>query len=569
MILHILTGLVNRVGIIIVLAFILSKAKLFRNLVTKRKVSILDKFILSIFFGIFGIIGTYSGIKIQGALANSRVIGVFAGGLLGGPFVGIMSGFIAGLHRWAIDIGGFTAVACGISTTVEGILAGILSKKFYKSKNKWMFSLVAGAFAELVQMIIILIVAKPFSQALELVEIIGIPMITVNSIGISMFIAVTESIFKDQERAAAYQAQIALKIANKTLKYFRKGFNTDTAYKTAQIIYNMADLKAVAFTDTEKILAHVGAGEDHHKLGNPIKTNLTKSVIRTGKYKVANSQREIDCNNDSCSLKSAIIVPLKEKNKVIGTLKLYKTEEQSITQIDVELALGLALLFSTQIEVSKVEYQAKLLKDAELKALQAQINPHFLFNAINTIVSFVRIKPDKARELLLHLGSYFRKNLQQNKEEVELYKEIEHVKSYLEIEKARFGEKLKVKFHIPDNLTCYLPPLILQPIVENAVKHGIMEKLEGGTIEIKAIDEVDEVKLIVKDNGVGMDTLYVNSLFSQNKETSSVGLINVNNRLINKYGKEYGLKINSKLGKGTIVTMRIPKDTSERFKEVS
>ncbi|WP_242863188.1 sensor histidine kinase [Caloranaerobacter ferrireducens] len=563
LILTILTSLVNRVGTIIILAFIMSKINLFRKLVTKRNISLSDKFILSILFGIFGIIGTYSGIPVKGALANSRVIGVFVGGLLGGPFVGILSGIIAGFHRWVIDVGGFTAVACAISTIIEGIMAGMLSEKFYKTESKWLFSLVMGIIAETIQMIIILIVAKPFIEAVNLVEIIGIPMIIANSIGIAIFIAITESIFKDQERAAAYQAQIALKIANKTLKYFRKGFNAETARETAQIIYEMTDLKAVAFTDRKKILAHVGAGEDHHKAGDRIKTTITKEVIKSGKYIVANSKEKIDCDIHRCGLKSAIIVPLKENNKVIGTLKLYKTDENSITQVDMELALGLGLLFSTQIELSKIEYQSELLAKAELKALQAQINPHFLFNAINTIVSFIRTKPDKARELLLHLGSYFRKNLQQSGEEVELTKEIEHVKSYLEIEKARFGDKLNVKFDIPDKITCFLPPLILQPIVENSIKHGIMEKLEGGTIIIKAIDDEKETILIVKDDGVGMDEEYIKHIFSKREGNDSVGLINVNNRLKNKYGEEYGLKIESELGVGTTVIMRIPKNSKE------
>ncbi|KPU26953.1 histidine kinase [Caloranaerobacter sp. TR13] len=559
MILTILTALINKLGIIIILAFIMSRTNLFKKLIINRNISLFDKIILAIFFGLFGIIGTYSGIPVKGAIANSRVIGVFVGGLLGGPFIGTFSGLIAGLHRHLIDIGGFTSIACALSTTVEGILAGYLSKYFYQSKNKWLFALVAGIISETIQMIIILIVAKPFIDAVKLVEIIGLPMIITNSIGISISISIIESIFKDQERAAAYQAQIALKIANKTLKYFRKGFSTETAFKTAQIIYEMTDLKAVALTNREKILAHIGVGDDHHRAGDEIITSLTKEVIKSGKYKIANYKHEIGCNIPNCKLNSAIIVPIKEKNKVIGTLKLYKTSEKSISQVDIELALGLALLFSTQVELSKIEYQAKLLAKAELKALQAQINPHFLFNAINTIVSFIRTKPDKARELLLHLSSYFRKNLQQNEDVVELEKEIDHIKSYLEIEKARFGNKLNVKFEIPKNIKCYLPPLTLQPIVENAIKHGIMEKIEGGTIEIKAISEENGTKLIVSDNGVGIDKKYLERIFSNSNENTSVGLINVNNRLKNKYGEKYGLKIQSELGVGTIVTMTIPK----------
>ncbi len=559
MILRVLTNLANRIGIIVILAFIVSKIKPFRQLVAKDKISYKDKLFLSIFFGSIGIIGTYSGIPVRGAIVNSRVIGVFVGGLLGGPFVGIISGLIAGLHRWAIDIGGFTAVACSISTISEGVLAGVLSEKFYKTNNKWDFSLFWGGIAEIIQMIIILVVAKPFTQSIKLVEIIAVPMIIANSIGIAMFIGIIETIFKDEERAAAFQAQRALKIANRTLKYLRKGFNKETANKTAQIINEMTDVEAVAITDNKKILAHIGVGEDHHRVGDNIKTGLTKIVLTKGKYEIANYRDEIDCNYKFCKLKSAIIVPLKEDNKTVGALKLYKTRENSISQVDLELALGLGSLFSTQIELSKIEYQSKLLAKSELKALQTQINPHFLFNAINTIVSFIRTQPNKARELLLHLGAYFRKNLHQNEEEVNIIKEIKHIRSYLEIEKARFGDKIEVNFNIDDNVKCYLPPLILQPIVENAIKHGISEKLDGGTIDIQVLNDEKHTKLIVKDDGIGIKKEKLNQMFSGTKKNDSIGLVNVNNRLINKYGKEYSLKIKSKLGVGTTVTMKIPK----------
>ncbi len=226
-----------------------------------------------------------------------------------------------------------------------------------------------------------------------------------------------------------------------------------------------------------------------------------------------------------------------------------------------ELALGLALLFSTQIELSKLDYQSELLAKAELKALQAQINPHFLFNAINTIVSLIRTQPDNARRLLIHLGNYFRKNLQQNTEEVNIHKEIEHINSYVEIEKARFGDNLKIIYDISEDVDCLLPPLLLQPIVENAIKHGVLEKIEGGTVEILAIDNDNETKIMVKDDGVGMSKELIESLLLGKIESDSIGLINVNNRLKNKYGEKYGLDIESEKDKGTTVTIRIPKKT--------
>lgn len=542
-----------------ILAFMVSKIRLVRNISTKNNISRNEKIALSVIFGLFGIIGTYTGVPIEGALANSRIMGIVVGGLLGGPTVGILAGLIAGIHRFLIDMGGFTTIACTISTIFAGIISGTLSKEFHRNGNRWVFAMVTAIIPVFMELTSILLFSKPFSEAFQLVKIIALPILVTNTIGAGIFVAIIDNVIGEQERAAAYQAQMALKIANRTLKYFRKGFNMNTALKTAQIIKEMTEVKGVAFTDRESILAHVGLGEDHHRPGDHILTGLTKEVIHTGVYKVASTKEEINCSCDSCKLRAAIIVPLKEGSKVIGTLKLYKDKEDSITQVDMELALGLGLLFSTQIELSKIDYQYELLSKAELRALQAQINPHFLFNAINTIVSFTRTDPDTARDLLIHLGSYFRKNLQQNVEEVSIFEEIEHIKSYVEIEKARFGDKLNVKFNIPKDIKCTLPPLILQPIVENGIKHGILEQIEGGNIEVKAVDHDDVTTIVIKDDGVGMEKDFLNSLFKNKPQNDSIGLINVNNRLKNKYGEKNGLTIYSKVGKGTTVIIRIPK----------
>lgn len=290
MLVVLLRNLADRVGIILILAFFLSRISPFRRLVSKKNINMKEKILLSIIFGFFGILGTYSGIHVQGAIANSRVIGVFVGGLLGGPLVGFLSGLIAGGHRLLIDIGGFTALACGLSTFVEGIMGGLLKKRIEKSNYRFIFALFAGFAAEVLQMIIILIVAKPFTSALDLVRVIGIPMIVANGIGIAVFIAITDSILNGIEKEAAYQAQLALKVANKTIAYFKKGFNQETAFKTAQIIKEMADVNAVSFTDTEKILAHVGIGEDHHLPGTSIMTKLTKEVLSKEKFVVASTK---------------------------------------------------------------------------------------------------------------------------------------------------------------------------------------------------------------------------------------------------------------------------------------
>ncbi len=552
-------SLLSRLGIIIVMAYLLSRFEPFKRLIIKKNIRLSEKLILMIVFGLIGISGTYFGIPIHGAIANSRVIGVLIGGLLGGPVVGIGAGFIAGFHRWAIDIHGFTALACAVSTFIEGIIGGSLHLYILQKRNKWLPTFVICVGAELIQMLMILIIAKPFTEALVLVKIIWIPMVLVNSLGAAVMMAIIENIFLEKARIGAYQAQLSLTIADKTLPILRKGLNEQTAYETVKIIYKYIDAAAVAITYKDKILAHVGVGEDHHKPGQSYLTGGTNKVITTGHYFVAQNKKFINCSNETCQLESAVIVPLKEKEKIIGTLKIYQTSQNAISSVEIELALGLAQMFSTQLELAKAEHQAKMLSKAELKALQAQVNPHFLFNALNTIRSLVRTNPDKSRDLLAHLADYFRTNLQHKRDLVDLEEEIQHVKSYLAIENARFEGKLKVHWQIEGGEEVLLPPFTLQPLVENAIKHGLYPKSGEGNIYISLRKTMSNVKLIVKDDGIGIEQDQIKKCMEE-ENPKHIGLNNVNMRLKSHFGSEYGLSIFSEPGKGTTIEVILPKE---------
>ena len=207
----------------------------------------------------------------------------------------------------------------------------------------------------------------------------------------------------------------------------------------------------------------------------------------------------------------------------------------------------MAKLFSTQLELSQIEEKEALRAKAELDALQAQINPHFLFNAINTIVSLIRTEPDEARELLIHLGDYFRNNMQFNKEMIPISDELKNIEAYLKIEKARFGAKLLIDYDISETLDALIPPLLLQPIVENAVKHGIFPKETQGEVKIKIYQD-ETLHLIVEDDGVGM---------SDDKKKDAIGLQNVKKRLHSIYGKNFKFDIESAKDKGTKVSIEI------------
>lgn len=365
---------------------------------------------------------------------------------------------------------------------------------------------------------------------------------------------------EEEEKAGALQAQKALQIANITLPILRQGLLEETASQVAQIIFERVDVEAVAITNREIILAHVGSGCSHHLAGSPIMTNATKEVVTTGEMKLSEEKNQIGCQNPDCTLRSAVIVPLVSRSEVIGTLKLYQDRDHGIGSVEIELAQGLAGLCSTQLELAALEEQAKRVSEAELKALQAQINPHFLFNALNTIVSLIRTDGEKARKLLIQLGEFFRKNIQSGDKFVSLKEELEHIRAYLSIEQARFGEGLKVVENIaPEAETWLVPALTLQPLVENAIKHGIYPKVNGGQVEIRCWIENGELRVVISDDGVGIPSGVLEEV-RMKRYTSArgagVGLSNVNDRLKYLYGS--GLEITSEEGHGTQISLRIP-----------
>ncbi|SDC26376.1 two-component system, LytT family, sensor histidine kinase LytS [Desulfurella multipotens] len=568
MINSLLLTMFERLSIIAILAFFLSKASFFKNILYNAKVKKTDLLLAILIFAGIGILGTYTGVPIKDAIANSRVIGPMVGGLIGGPIVGFGAGLIAGLHR--LTLGGFTATTCGISTALEGLLGGLI-RKYYKGEYiPWELAFFAGVLGESMQMGVILLFAKPYSKALDLVNDIGMPMTVTNAIGITVFMMIVKSVLDEKENISAALAKLSLEIANKTLPFLRNGLNEVSAYNTAKIIYESTDLDAVALTDTSKILAHVGVGDDHHKSSMPIQTSATKNSILNGEINIAMTKEEIGCSIKTCQLNSVVIVPLKCFNNTIGTLKLYrakkKVNRKVISSTDIELAKGLAQLISYQIEIAQVEEQKKLASQAKLIALASQMNPHFLFNTLNTVISFIRTNPQLAREILINLSEYLRYNLKNIGSFITIEKELEIIKSYLYIEKARFGSKIEIKEEIDESLLNEkIPAFILQPLVENSIKHSMPLITSKLVLTIKIKREDSYIHFSVTDNGPGInqeklqhlfDTHYKSDIQSQN--SAGIGIKNVNERLVSIFGNISRLHINTREGKGTNVHFLMP-----------
>ncbi|KXH80856.1 histidine kinase [Sporosarcina sp. HYO08] len=565
----------ERVGMIIAVAFILTRFQFFKDLVRHDQLNRRQELSAILYFGLFGIAGTYFGVAFntdtsnfnsvalelaaEEAIANSRVIGIVVAGLLGGYRLGIGAGLIAGIHR--MTLGGFTAFSCGFSTIVAGFLAGYFHQKKKVLSPLTIFGI--GAMAEAMQMGVILLISKPFEKAYALVEVIGLPMIITNGVGTALFILIIRHVTSEREKETALQAQKTLRIADQTLGHLRKGMNTDTARAVCDILYRELKPSAVAITNSTSILSHVGIASDHHQMNSPIRTDETKEVIDNGKLMVVD-EGTIHCTEPTCPLGAAVIAPLIQRGKTVGTLKLYYSSGKTITDVTVELITGLSALLSNQLELAEADRAVQLAKEAEIKALQAQIHPHFLFNAMNTIVSLIRTDPDQARRLLTSLSYFLRQNVTGTTATlVSLAQELSHVKAYLAINKARFVDKLTIYYDVEETvLTQSIPPFTLQPIVENAIHHGIKDMERDSVIEVFIRPIGDDIEIGVSDNGQGMSSeraamLGTGQLASETG--TGVGLFNVNRRLQMTFGERSSLVVQSEPMKGTTISFRIPK----------
>ena len=546
-----ISHLISNIGCSAMIAFFFIKIDRANIIIKSKAKTKKDIVALSFFFSLLSISGTYIGLNFNGAILNTRNVGVIAGGILGGPYVSIITGLVAGIHRAFVNLGRETAIPCAISTIIGGFLTAYVHR-FIKNKDRIFFGFFLACTIENLSMGLILILLKDKILAQNIVTSFYIPMVLMNSIGASVLILIVEDIIQKSEIVAGNQAKLALEIANKTLPYFRE---TENLSEVCKIIAENLGAKATVITDKKNIIA--GFSFDKAEITKTaIKSNNTRKVLKTGEVMlVIKEDDEIieDFLDISPHIKSCIILPLKEKNDVNGTLKIFFDTAEKITEKNRYLMIGLSHLISTQMEISKVENLISLLKYSELKALQSQINPHFLFNVLNTMTSLIRTNPEKAREVTIDLSNYLRYNLDNNVKSVELIKELNQIDNYIKIEKVRFGDKLNIIYDVDESLYNFqIPSLIIQPLVENSIKHGILKKRENGCVKVivKKIDK--DIEVVIEDDGVGIEQTVIDNLDKQIQE--NIGLKNVHQRLKLLYGEGLNIK---KLEQGTRIKFKI------------
>lgn len=548
--------LLQQMCIYLVIAYLLSKTPIVIPLM-QVTVHLPHKLVCYCIFSLFCIMGSYFGLHIEDTIANTRAIGAILGGLLGGPMVGLLVGITGGIHRYTL--GGITAESCMLSTILTGLISGLLHYGLMKKGrvdliyNPLLVG-VLGLLVESLEMIMVLLISRPFDVVLHAVKSIAAPMIVANSIGAAMFMRILldrRAIF--ERYTSAFSAK-ALKIAASTEGLLRDGFNQRNSTKVAQIIYQELDIGAVSITDREKILAFIGVGDDHHLPGTPITSNITLEAIEQNDVKYLDGVHQpYQCSiNKYCRLGSTLVIPLRgENNTVVGTIKLYEAKNTLFSSINRTLGEGIASLLSAQILAGQNEHYKQLLSKTEIKLLHAQVNPHFLFNALNTLLAVIRRDKQQASQLVQNLSTFFRKNLKRTDEIVTLKDEIEHVNAYLQIEKMRFMEQLTVEIAIPPHLeSAQLPAFSLQPIVENAIKHGTSQLIGKGKVAIYAYEQNQTLVLEVMDNA--------GNYCENKKDTKGLGLNLVDKRINIRYGEQYGIKIECEPDTYTKVVLTLP-----------
>jgi len=520
-----LLAVFDRAALMLICLFFLTRTRLFRQLLHKDDHSPLEKAAVIAIFSLFALFSTWSGIHVDGSLLNVRVIAVMAGGILFGPWVGVITGIIAGLHRFLIDIDGVTSVPCLITSIIAGCVSGAINRRVPKAQ-RWRTGIIGGMLCEALTMILILAWAKPMSLGLSIVSEIALPMI-LGASSIGLIVLLVQSVEGEKEAIAARQAKLALDIANKTLPLFRD-VNSDSLRRICEIICHDINADAVAITNKTQILAYVGYGERNYQNGDEGISPTTAQAMSSGKIIIKNN----DEAHRTKDIHSMIVIPLREKGKVTGTLKIYYRRAHRITGSLKEMAIGLSQLISTQLEVSRAEQLREMANKAELRALQSKINPHFLFNALNAINSSIRLNPDTARQLVINLSRYLRYNLELNDDEtIDIKRELWQVKDYIAIEQARFGDKLSMIYDIDDDLHFSLPSLLIQPLVENAIVHGIQPCRGKGVVTLSVKACGDQVRISVRDTGPGISDEVMRRVANNEMPGNKIGLLNVHHRV--------------------------------------
>lgn len=343
-----------------------------------------------------------------------------------------------------------------------------------------------------------------------------------------------------------------LHTASQTAPALRGGLTQESAQRSMPHLRRLLGGGGVLLADRSAVLAVADLDADHCSLlQGPLEAAVAANKPQTL------SSRQLACGDSLCALQGGVVVPLEVDGQVVGALgTVGSTASAALTRLTMEVAR----FVSSQLELAELARERSRADQAELRFLRAQIAPHFVYNALTAIESFVRTDPERARELLVGFADFTRYSFRSRGQFVTMAEELRLVDTYLDLERARFGDRLSVSVRVaPGVLSVALPSLVIQPLVENAVRHGLEPSERPGTLSIAVTDEGGEAAVTIQDDGVGADPVRLLDVLSGTDPSDAVGLHNVDERLRAVFGEDHGLRIRTGIGTGTTVTLRIPK----------
>lgn len=578
--------LFERLGLLLLIAFVMTRTPGFKSLLY-RKYSVRMSLVHTLVFGLFGIASTMMGIVIEDdgelrhrlilfpvddnhLIVSLSLVAIVIAGLLGGPVLGFGAGFITGMYL--VFLGGVGAIANGLVNPITGLLAGLTAKFFSNERVISPFkALFIGVFPPILHMQLLLIMYADVSYITDVVNTVGLPLVLSNSMAIAIFTAMIGIVLKEQENEAALASKQALTIAKEALPFLKKDSPSEVAEGLAQLLFGRLKLAAVSVANQGVLLAYKGLGEDHHKTNEQVTAPLAWKAIQQQQIQVAYVKADLNCSHQKCPLEAAIFIPIIEDGKTTFLITFYFRKQEHISPVEMMMAQGLGQFISDQLNMLTAEKLKVHIRDAELRNLQAQINPHFLFNTLQLIAGLFRENPAKARRLTLLLANYMRFNLRLvSKSLVELEKEWEHVEAYTAIIQERFKGRLDISFERPEDLSnIFIPPSTIQPLIENSVHHGLKNVSDQAKIEVIIKKEAGRLFISVRDNGSGFpeDILpIVGKQPLQNHRHGGTGIYNVNQRLVQLLGENSKLQIRNLPGGGSEVrfSMPIPNQLQEK-----
>lgn len=371
------------------------------------------------------------------------------------------------------------------------------------------------------------------------------------------------SLEQEDERATLIEEMLTLSSA--MVEALRNGFNERSAQLISSLLLSYTTADAVSICDKSKVLAYVGFLEEQYPIGQEITSRASASVLKDGIARTMLTEEGIGFPESNGQINAAIIEPLVVVSRVVGILKFYFKSPDQVTKSERMIAKGFSKLISTQLAAQETEKQRELNAQMEVKMLQSQINPHFLFNTINGIMSLTRTNPENAREMLRDLAGYYRATLEQDDQTVTLGDELENTRRYMALQQMRWGDdRLTYEINGDDELeeSVKIPPFVLQPIVENSVIHGMRT---SGELHVSVDVSQDSKNVIIacKDNGRGMSQEQAKKLFKENESASDglgIAMQNVHSRIKASFGKRSHIRVDTKRFVGTTVTFFLPKN---------